>query len=138
MKALTIKKLQEAFLGKACTVLTVSVSKRDFMDQQFSDFFTVIIESIDEDGIFAKHLMTGCRAFFSWPHIVSVLAEQTINQSDPQYETIMAEIKKAPPEQQLAIVPVNPNASPYVDPDLLRGLAKQAQEVQGKMLRKNQ
>jgi hypothetical protein len=136
MKALTVKKLQEAFVGKVCTILTSTVAKTDFQDQQFSDFFTAIIESLDEDGIFAKHHMTGCRNYYTWPHIIGVLEEQVIQQDDPKYEEIMQEIKKAPVERQQNIVPVDPNASLFVDPEMMASLARQAKEVQGKMLRK--
>lgn len=136
MKALTVKKLQEAFTGKVCTILTSTVAKTSFQDQQFSDFFTAIVESVDEDGIFAKHHMTGCRNYYTWPHIVGILEEQVIQQDDPKYEQIMQEIKKAPVENQQSILPVDPNASPFVDPDLMASLARQAKEAQGKMLRK--
>jgi hypothetical protein len=136
MKALTVKKLQEAFVGKVCTILTSTVAKSDFKDQQFSDFFTAIVESLDEDGIFAKHLMTGCRNYYTWPHIVGILEEQVVQQNNPEYENILKEVKKAPPENAMSIVPVDPNASPFVDPDLMASLAMQAKEAQGKMLRK--
>ncbi len=140
MKALTVKKLQEAFTGKVCTILTSTVAKTNFQDQQFSDFFTAIVETLDEDGIFAKHHMTGCRNYYTWPHIVGILEEQVIQQDDPKYEEIMQEIKKAPVERQQTIVPVDPNASPnaspFVDPEMMASLARQAKEAQGKMLRK--
>lgn len=140
MKLTTVKKLQDAFVGRVCTVLTSAVSKNNFMDQQFSDFFTGIIEAIDEDGIFAKHHMTGCRNYYAWPHVVSILEEQVIEQTDPKYEEIMAEVRKAPQENQMGIVPVDPAAattnSPFIDPSMMANLAKQAQQAQGKMLRK--
>lgn len=136
MKTLTVKKLQEAFVGKVCTILTTTIAKTDFKDQQFSDFFTSIIESLDEDGIFAKHHMTGCLNFYTWAHIVGILEEQIILEDDPKYKEIMNEVKKAPVEYQQTIVPIDPNASPFVDPDLMASLAQQAKEAQGKMLRK--
>jgi len=123
-------------VGKVCTILTSTVAKTDFQDQQFSDFFTAIIESLDEDGIFAKHHMTGCRNYYTWTHIIGVLEEQVIQQDDPKYEEIMQEIKKAPVERQQNIVPVDPNASLFVDPEMMASLARQAKEAQGKMLRK--
>lgn len=136
MKALTIKKLQEAFVGKVCTILTSTVAKTNFQDQQFSDFFTAIIESIDEDGIFAKHHMTGCQNYYTLPHIVGIFKEQVIQEDDPKYEEIMQEVKKAPVERQQTIVPVDPNSSPFVDPDSMAYLAFQAKQAQEKMLRK--
>jgi hypothetical protein len=38
--------------------------------------------------------MTGCRNYYTWPHIVGILEEQVIQQDDPKYEEIMQEIKK--------------------------------------------
>lgn len=137
MKILTVKKLQDAFVGKVCTILTSTVAKTNFQDQQFSDFFTAIIETIDEDGIFAKHHMTGCRNYYTWQNIVGILEEQVIQQDDPKYEEIMREVKKAPVENQQTIIPVDPNASPFVNPEMMASLAKQAKEAQEKMLRKN-
>lgn len=136
MKALTVKKIQEAFTGKVCTILTSTIAKTNFQDQQFSDFFTAIIDYVDEDGIFAKHHMTGCRGFYSWSHVVGILEEQVIQQDDPKYEEILSEVKKAPPENQHTIVPVNPNASPFVDAKFMASLANQAKEAQEKMIRK--
>ena len=136
MKPLTHKKLQEAFVGKVCTILTSTIAKTNFQDQQFSDFFTAIIESIDEDGIFAKHHMTGCRNYYAWSHVIGILEEQVVQQDDPKYEEIMQEIKKAPVENQHTILPVDPNASPYVNPEMMASLARKAKEAQEKMLRK--
>lgn len=137
MKITTVKKLQDKFVGKVCTILTTTISKTNFQDQQFSDFFTAIIESIDEDGVFAKHYTTGCTNYYTWSHIVGILEEQVISQDDPKYEEIIKEVKKAPVENQRTILPVDPNASPYIDPDLMSIIAKQSQESQNTMLRKN-
>lgn len=137
MKSLTIKRLQETFVGKVCTILTSTVAKTNFQDQQFSDFFTAIVESLDEDGIFAKHHMTGCRNYYTWNHIVGILEEQVIQQDDPSYEKIMKEVKNAEQVQKQNILPVDSNASPFVDTEIMASLAKQAKETQEKMLRKN-
>jgi hypothetical protein len=138
MKSLTIKKLQDAFVGRVCTILTTTIAKTNFQDTQFSDFFTGIIESLDEDGVFAKHHMTGCKNFYTWNHIVGLLEEQVIEETNPKYQEIIQEIKKTPSDQQ-AIIPIDPNATnlnPYVDPDVMASLAKQAKEAQNKMIRK--
>lgn len=141
MKPITVKKLQETFGGKVCTILTTTIAKTNFQDQQFSDFFTAIVETIDEDGIFAKHHMTGCKNFYTWNHVVGLLEEQVVTEDDPKYQQILQEVKKAPVENQRTILPVDPMAasnSPFIDPDLMANLAKQAKEAQGKMLRKQQ
>ena len=48
----------------------------------------------------------------------------------------MKEIKKAPVENQHTIIPVDPNASPYVNPEMMASFARQAKVAQEKMLRK--
>ena len=128
MKTLTIKRLQDNFVGKVCTILTTTIAKTNFQDTQFADFFTGIIESLDDDGIFAKHHITGCKNFYTWNHVVGLLEEQVIEESNPKFKEIMEEVKKTPADQQ-NIVSVDPqasNSSPYIDPDFMAKLAKKA------------
>jgi hypothetical protein len=134
MKPSNIKKMQELFIGRVCTILTITVAKVNFHDTQFSDFFTGIVEAIDEDGILMKHHLSGCKNFYFMPHIVSILEEQVIEEDNPQYEKIIEKIRKAPAEQKENIVEVNPNASPYIDPELLALLQKQSNETSQKTM----
>lgn len=127
MNKSTIQQLRNTFVGKVSTILTTTISKTNFQDQQFSDFFSVIIESIEEDGIFAKHYLTGCKNFYSWNYVVGILEEQVISENDPKYKEIMEEVKKVPTEAKKNIQPVNP----YVDPDAMAKLVNQS-----KMMRK--
>lgn len=122
------------FIGQVCSILTVSVAKQNFNDIQFNDFFVGIIEDITDDGVFARHPMTGCMSFYSWPHVVGIFQEQVVSADDPKYDEIVSEIKKAPPEQQVNIVPVNPTNSNelYLNPEDLAKLSKEA----NKMIRK--
>lgn len=131
MKITTVRKLQEIFVNKICTILTTSSAKSNFQDQQFSDFFTGFVESVDEDGIFVKQHITNTMAFYSWPNVIGILEEQVIQETDPQYQKIVEEIKKTP--EQVNVQPVNQ----FVNTDPLASLAKQAKEVQNTMLRKN-
>jgi hypothetical protein len=134
MKTLTVKKLQ-GFVGHVCTILTNSVCKRDFTDTQFPDFFLGIVESIDEDGVFSTHPITGCKNFYSWPHIVGIFQEQVIEETNPEYKQIVEEAKKVPQQQQPNIFPleIDPKKqSPFVNPDMMAELAKQAKEIQRK------
>jgi hypothetical protein len=131
MKIVSIKKLQELFVGKVCTVLTTVVNKTNFQDQQFSDFFTGVIESIDEDGILAKHHLTGCYNFYNFQYVVGILEEQVIEENNPQYQEIVEDLKKTPVK---SVLPLDTGNSPFVDPDFLSKLVTQANS---KMLRKN-
>ena len=135
MRNTTATLLTHVFAGKICTRLTSVAAKTNFQDQQFSDFFTARIDSIDEDGIFATHHITGCRNFYPMAHVICILEEQVIHEDDPEYENIMKEVQKAPAEQQVNIVPVN--SSPFINPDSMASLAQKAKEIQSTMLRKN-
>lgn len=132
MKLVNIKKLQDAFLGKVCTVLTGAVSKNNFLDQQFSDFFTGIIESIDEDGIFARHHLTGCLNFYNFNYVVGIFQEQVIEESDPKYQEIMEDLKNSPPNKKASVLPLDAEAASkqnmFIDPEMLAKLSAQAKE----------
>lgn len=135
MKLSSIKKLQECFCGKICTVLTVTVAKTNFDDQQFSDFFTGLVESIDEDGIFMRHLLTNCLTFVNMSYVVELMEEQTITEDDPNYKKIMDEIKQPQPQSsqfQNSEIPI----SDFIDPSFMAKLAEQAKEANNKMIRK--
>ncbi len=123
------------FAGKVCSILTTTVAKTNFQDHQFADFFSVIIESIDEDGVFGRHLKTKCLNYYNWQYVVGIIEEQTIAEDDPKYNEIMQEVKKAPKEAQKTIVPFDPGSA-FIDLEAMTMLTKQAKESQGKMLRK--
>lgn len=129
MKNSTIQKLKESFCGKVCTVLTKTIAKTNFQDQQFADFFTGIIDSIDEDGIFAKHHITKCMNFFPLQHVVGILEEQVILDTDPSYEKLVEEIKSAPQEKNTNIPT---NDSRFINPDFMEILAQNAKRAQEK------
>lgn len=137
MNIQTIKKLQQLYVGNLCTVVTVA-GKQGFTDMQFGEFFTGIIESIDQDGIFARHHLTGCMAFYHWPHIVGVVGEQYLDPSNPEHAKIIEELQKQQSPQQATqvAVPTPPPGVQFVNPDVMANLAQQAQELQQKMLRK--
>ena len=132
MKITNVKKLQDMFMGKVCTVLTTTVNKTNFQDTQFADFFTGIIQSIDEDGIFAKHHITGCNNFYHFDYVVGILEEQVIEEDDPKYQEIVNEMKKIPPAQNQGVLPLSDTS--FINPDILAELKKQSQNS---MIKKN-
>ena len=136
MKITSVKRLQESFLNKVCTILTVGIGKNNFQDHQFADFFTGIVEAIDEDGIYTRHHVTGCKNFYAMEYVVGILEEQVIDENSPQYEKIVEKIKTNSNEQAPQVLGVDPNASPYINPATLAALSKQAQEFNKKMLAK--
>ena len=134
MKAQNLKKLQN-FVGQVCTILTTGVCKNNFTDAQFPDFFLGIVESLDEDGVFSKHPMTGCMNYYSWNHIVGIFQEQVIEENDPKFKDIVEEIKNKSPEQKPEVFPVDPKTEnpQFLDAELMANLTKQAQEMQKTM-----
>lgn len=135
MRSQNLKRLQD-FVGTICTILTSSTCKNNFTDSQFPDFFLGIIESVDEDGVFSRHPITKCMNFYSWNHVVGIFQEQVIQEKDPQYKEIVQELKNKPPENG-SFVPVNMDESPFLNPEVMADLAKQASEIQKKMIQKN-
>lgn len=116
MKLLNIKKMQQ-FVGKICTVLTV-VGKHGFDDKQFANFFVGLVDSVDEDGVFITHPVTGAGSFFALPHVVGILSEY---------------VENIEPKQAQEITKVVPGAKSLPDFDLLTNLVKESQK---KMVRK--
>lgn len=129
MNSTTIKKLQNCFCGKICTILTKTIAKTNFQDQQFADFFTGIVESIEEEGVFTKHHITGCLSFFSFQHVVGILEEQVILETDPSYKEILEEVKNPPKENKQEILK---NDSKFINPDFMAVLAQNAKKAQEK------
>lgn len=124
MKITTIKKLQEYFTGKICTVLTTGVNKTMFSDIQFSEFFTGFVESIDEDGIWTRHHLTGCKNFYPIGYVVSIMEEQIVQESDPNYKKLMEQVEKTPPEARPMVQQFDPKQSQFVNPEMLAAIAK--------------
>ena len=96
MKLTTLKKIQDKFVGKICTILTSPTPKYNFSDTQFSDFFTCVIDSIDEDGVFGTHPTTGCKNFYNLSNIIGIIEEQVFYEDNPEHAEIIAKIKQAP------------------------------------------
>jgi hypothetical protein len=60
---------------------------------QHSQFFTGKVETVDNYGIWLRHLNSDTIAFYSFP-IVGIVEEQIVSQEDPRAEKIKEEIKK--------------------------------------------
>lgn len=119
MKQSTLKKLSENFLGKICTILTKPVAKHNFSDPQFADFFTGVIDSIDEDGIFTTHTLTGCKNFYIFDKIVGILEEQVLDDKNPDHQKIISDMIKSKEKQTNSAT----NNSEFINIDELSDLA---------------
>jgi len=94
MKITTIKKMQSTFVGKICTILSRPIAKSDLSDQQFSDFFTGVVDEVDDDGIFTTHTITGCKNFYRMQDIVGVIEEQVLDEDNTEHKKIINDIKE--------------------------------------------
>jgi hypothetical protein len=116
MKITTIAKLQEKFVGKICTIITLPIPKQNFSDTQFADFFTCLIKSLDQDGIFATHPTTGCENFYNLSHVVGIIEEQVFYEDNPEHAEIISKVRDLPKTKS------NPND--FANIDLMTKLSK--------------
>lgn len=125
MKITTIKRLQEKFVGKVCTILTRPLAKSNFSDTQFSDFFTGVIDSLDEDGIFATHPTTACKNFYNLANVIGIIEEQMLYEDDPEHAEIIKQVKESHINKQNPQNPLGqPMAGNFADINLMDQLTK--------------
>lgn len=121
MKQTTLKKMTELFIGKICTILTEPIAKSNFSDPQFADFFTGVVDSIDEDGIFTTHTLTGCKNFYHFKNVVGIIEEQVLNEQNPEHKKIINDMIKSKENK----INKDTNDSKFINIDELSDLAKQ-------------
>lgn len=93
MKQSTVKKIQDKFVGKVCTVIMAQLSKNDFTESQFADFFTGVINEIDEDGILMTHTITGCKNYYMMGMVGCIIEEQVLYDDKPEHKSIIEQMK---------------------------------------------
>lgn len=107
------------FINKVCTITTLQINFR-FKEEQMMDYSMGRIESINENGILLTHLITKCKTYIFFPHIVSISEEQELYEDNPEHAKIIAEYKQKKPEKK--------ESSPFINPTALAELAKKAKE----------
>jgi len=127
MKITTIKKLQQKFVGRICTILTNTVAKKDFSDQQFADFFTGVIDEIDDDGVFTTHVLTGCKNFYFFSQIIGIVEEQVLDENNPEHAKIIEKVKD---KGQNSAKNIKTSDEPFIDIEDLANLSANLQKGQ--------
>ena len=127
MKITTIKKLQQKFVGRICTILTNTVAKKDFSDQQFADFFTGVIDEIDDDGVFTTHVLTGCKNFYFFSQIIGIVEEQVLDKNNPEHAKIIEKVKD---KGQNSAKNIKTSDEPFIDIEDLANLSANLQKGQ--------
>lgn len=94
--------MQERFVGKICTVIMTQLSRNDFTESQFADFFTGSIDEIDEDGILMTHTITGCKNYYMMGMVACIIEEQVLYEDQPEHKSIIEQMKNKKIEQEKA------------------------------------
>lgn len=84
------------FINKVCTVATVQINFR-YNVEQMLDYFSGVIEEIDEHGILMYHPLTKCKNYILLEHVVSISEEQVLYEDDPEQKKIIDEYRKEKP-----------------------------------------
>ncbi len=119
------------FKDKAVTILTVQTNFR-FKEEQMHDYYTGIVENIDEHGIWIVHSVTKCRSYVLFQHIVSVTEEQMLYEDNPEHAKLIEEYRKEKPitaAKRAITEKPQLKESVFVNPTALAEMARKAKEA---------
>lgn len=119
-----MKESLQYFVGKPCTVTTVQINFR-FKEEQMMDYFMGIINSIDDHGILMTHVLTKCKNYIFFPHIVSIAEEQALYDNNPEHAKIIEQYRK---EKPITATKTIISEDKFVNPAALADIAKKAKE----------
>jgi hypothetical protein len=134
-KIASIKALQY-FVGKVCTVFIGGSLNRSFSDQQFTDYFVGVVESITPDAVFTSHPVTGCRNYYPLTAVIGICEEQVLDPGKPEEAEFIQELKQQGVQPNLDLT--RSTESPFTDIDVLAdldtlaGVSRQAIEARRK------
>ena len=124
------------FEGRVCTIFAQAINRIFTKDTQEIDYFVGIVDQVTNLGIWTTHPETKTKNFYFLNHIISISEEQVLDESDPNYKSIMKEFeeKRNKTHSQAPQQPPPPrcmqqkNISPFVDIESLNKLAKEAKQ----------
>jgi hypothetical protein len=122
-----MKEYFKYFVGKAVTITTVQINFR-FKEEAMADYFSGILEIVDDKGLWLLHPITKTRTFILHPYIVSVSEEQMLFEDNPEHAKIIEEYRQTKP-LTAAKRAVAPTKEPFVNPAALAEMAKKAQQA---------
>ena len=88
----TIKDLKY-FEGKVCTIFMPSIN-RQFEEHQSREYFTIVVELINVDGIWGSHPYQKTKSFFLWSSILSINEEVVLDPNNPDHQKVIEEYEK--------------------------------------------
>jgi hypothetical protein len=121
-----MKEYLKYFVGKVCTITTIQINFR-YNVEQMLDYFSGIIEEIDDHGILMHHPLTKCKNYILFPYVVSISEEQVLFEDNPEQKKIIDEYRKEKPITS-AKRTLSPGAT-FINPTALAEIAKQAKEA---------
>jgi len=122
MKPKTLEKLNERYVGKACTIFTTPVN-RHFNEQQAREHFVIEIEEINLDGVWGFHPFYGNSSFYPWSHIVGIYEEIVLDPNNPDHLKLIEEFQKKTGKEVLSDV------SPHLTPPMSNTVSIQSVET---------
>lgn len=118
------------FIGKFCTVSTLQINFR-FKEEQMFDYFSGILEEVDEHGLLLRHATTRCLNYIFMQHVVSVSEEQVLYEDNPEDAEAIKEYREKKPQAAARTVLPAQNIS-FLKPEALADLAEKARQSFGK------
>jgi hypothetical protein len=125
-----MKEYFKYFVGKAVTITTVQINFR-FKEEAMADYFSGILEIIDEKGLWLLHLATKSRTFILYSYVVSITEEQMLFEDNPVDAKIIEEYRKEKPltAAKHVIPPKFVQETSFVNPAALAEIAKKAKQA---------
>lgn len=111
MKPKTLEKLNQRYVGKACTIFTTPVN-RHFNEKQAREHFVVEVEEITLDGIWGFHPFYGNSSFYRWEHVIGIYEEIVLDPNNPDHIKLIEQVEKETGK------PILSDVSPHLTPTL--------------------
>lgn len=124
------------FEGKVCTIFLGPIN-RSLDEKQLINYFVGLIETVDEDCIWALHPVIKTRSCYFIKNIYSITEEQVLDPNNPEdakviqdFEEQKAKTYNAPPQPavQEDVCEAEHNNSPFVDVASITQLAQRAKQ----------
>ncbi len=107
------------FVGKPCTIFTVA-NNRKLTEEQSTDYFVGIVESIDQYGVLTRHFHDNHKTFYPMCNVVAISEEEIISDEEAKKRMEAVAVQQKKP------------AGAFQDYKALAGLSEQAKQLSQK------
>ena len=123
------------FVGKYCTVCTEPTGLK-LTHEASINYFSGIIEHLDEVGIVMRHQLTNNKSYFLMNRVIGIVEEQALDPRNPEHAEIIKQYKKLSEVKNEggSTVPVNPfeektQGSPWINPTQIAEMAQKPKKL---------